>query len=86
MPRNLITFVDSPQIHLENILLVMEKVTFGKDLAAKIVGGVKKLLHSLGRDSRRETGQRAERKMVLQRRGCPAALPENEKIVKTSSP
>lgn len=38
MPRNLITFVDSPQIHLENILLVMEKVTFGKDLAAKIVG------------------------------------------------
>ncbi|MBJ2189114.1 MAG: hypothetical protein JFR41_10890 [Muribaculaceae bacterium] len=43
MPRNLITFVDSPQIHLENILLVMEKVTFGKDLAAKIVGGVKKL-------------------------------------------
>lgn len=37
------TSVNVEAIQLENILAVMANETFGKDLSAKIVGGVKKL-------------------------------------------
>ena len=36
--------VDVSHIHLENILAVMSQFTFGKNVAAKIVGGERKLL------------------------------------------
>lgn len=35
--------VNPKEILLENILIAMEGVTFGKDVSARIVGGVKKL-------------------------------------------
>lgn len=35
--------VDINKIALDNILMVMERLTFSKDTSAKIVGGVKKL-------------------------------------------
>lgn len=35
--------VNPKEILLENILIAMEEVTFSKDTAARIVGGVKKL-------------------------------------------
>ena len=43
MGKCLITSVNASEILLENILRVMERETFCKDTAAKIVGGVKKL-------------------------------------------
>lgn len=43
MGRCLVTSVNSSEILLENILLVMSNETFGKDKAAKIVGGSKRL-------------------------------------------
>ncbi|MCM1337746.1 MAG: hypothetical protein NC187_08055 [Candidatus Amulumruptor caecigallinarius] len=43
MARCLVTSVNPEQIQLENIYRVMANETFGKDTAAKIVGGVKKL-------------------------------------------
>ena len=43
MGKCLITSVNPAEIMLENILCVMERETFSKDTAAKIVGGVKKL-------------------------------------------
>lgn len=43
MGRFIVTSVNPAEILLENILMVMERETFGKDTAAKIVGGVKKL-------------------------------------------
>lgn len=38
-----ITSVNAAEIELENIFAVMERLTFGKDTAAMIVGGTKKL-------------------------------------------
>lgn len=43
MGKSLITSVNPAEIMLENIFLIMEKETFCKDKAAKIVGGEKKL-------------------------------------------
>lgn len=43
MGKCLVTSVNPSEILLENILLAMERQTFCKDTAAKIVGGVKKL-------------------------------------------
>lgn len=43
MGRCLVTSVNTAEIMLENIFRVMERETFCKDKAAKIVGGVKKL-------------------------------------------
>lgn len=43
MPKCLVHSVNPTEIMLENILAVTEKVTFGKDVSAMIVGGVKKL-------------------------------------------
>lgn len=43
MGRCLVTSVNPSEILLENILLVMSNETFGKDKAAKIVGGSKRL-------------------------------------------
>lgn len=43
MGKGRITSVNVSEIMLENIFLVMERETFCKDTAAKIVGGVKKL-------------------------------------------
>lgn len=43
MGRFKITNVNPEAILLENIFAVMANETFGKDLSAKIVGGVKKL-------------------------------------------
>lgn len=43
MNRNQDTSINPEAIHLENIFAVMSEESFGKDLSAKIVGGVKKL-------------------------------------------
>lgn len=43
MGKYLVTSVNPSEILLDNILCVMERETFCKDTAAKIVGGVKKL-------------------------------------------
>lgn len=43
------TPVDTPRIHLENILLAMEGLTFCKDTAARIVGGERKLERLIAR-------------------------------------
>lgn len=43
MARSLVTSVNPEAIQLENIYLAMSGVTFCKDTAARIVGGVKKL-------------------------------------------
>lgn len=43
MGRRYVTSVNPSEILLENIFRVMERQTFCKDTAAKIVGGVKKL-------------------------------------------
>lgn len=43
MGKFLITSVNVAEIQLENILLMMEHETFGKDLSARIVGGVRRL-------------------------------------------
>lgn len=43
MGKFLVTSVNPKEILLENILAVMSDESFGKDLSAKIVGGVKKL-------------------------------------------
>lgn len=43
MSKFKISSVNTDSIMLENILAVMDSEFFGKDLSAKIVGGVKKL-------------------------------------------
>ena len=43
MGRYLRTPVNPKEILLENILIAMEEVTFSKDTAARIVGGIKRL-------------------------------------------
>ena len=43
MGKCLVTSVNVAEIHLENIFRVMERLTFCKDTAARIVGGHKKL-------------------------------------------
>lgn len=43
MGRYLITSLNPAEIQLENILCVMERLTFSKDISASIVGGPKKL-------------------------------------------
>lgn len=43
MSRGFIKEVNPKEILLENILIVMERVNFSKDIAAMIVGGPKKL-------------------------------------------
>ena len=43
MGKFLLTSVNPKEILLQNILAVMANESFGKDLSAKIVGGVKKL-------------------------------------------
>lgn len=43
MSRFRIKSVNPEAIQLENIMAVMSNETFGKDLSARIVGGVKKL-------------------------------------------
>lgn len=43
MGKSLVTSANPAEIALENILLVMDTMTFGKDVAAMIVGGQKKL-------------------------------------------
>ena len=43
MGKFLVTSVNPKEILLENILAIMSDEYFGKDLSAKIVGGVKKL-------------------------------------------
>ena len=43
MGKRLITSVNPKEILLENILIAMSHLTFCKDIAAKIVGGTKRL-------------------------------------------
>lgn len=43
MVRNASAAVDMAEIHLENVLLVMERLTFCKDTAAYVVGGARRL-------------------------------------------
>lgn len=42
--------VDIDGIHLANILAAMERLTFGKDVAAQIVGGSKRLERLIASD------------------------------------
>ena len=43
MARGILKEVNPKEILLENILIVMERVNFSKDISAMIVGGTKKL-------------------------------------------
>ena len=81
MARCLITSVNTAEIMLENIFRVMERETFCKDTAAKIVGGVKKLenLIAAGEIDAEKEMQRPEQQMEVQCRPSSATLPEYEK-------
>lgn len=81
-----ITSVNPKEILLENIFAVMANEYFGKDLSAKIVGGVKKLedLIAAGKIEAHKP-QCAKRQMVLQCGASVAALPEHEEIIFTAS-